>query len=590
MVTKQNGWEESYHTVLEALPAAVMAIRNDTFVFVNEHGARMFGFSNPRQMIGISTLEMIAPESRELVKHRIERLEKGKDNPLAELEIIRKDGTRITIEASSVALPIEGKITAAVIAQDVTELKMTSLKLRESEERFRAFMDHYPANIYIKNRKLEHVYGNKTVLGHMGRLMDTFVGTRSRDFFPADVAETKEELDRAVLDKGAVQVHEHCRVMENGSSRWFRDIKFPIRFENGDAELGGISVDITDIKASEAKLKAALDEISSLKDRLERENIYLREEIAAYSRHDEIVGESSEIKMVLDQAEKVAGQPTCVLILGETGTGKELLARAIHQMSPRHSRQMITVNCAALPSNLIESELFGREKGAFTGALTKQMGRFEAADGSSIFLDEIGDLSVGLQAKLLRVLQDGQFERLGSPETIHVDVRVLTATNHDLKALVQEGRFRKDLYYRLNVFPIEIPPLRDRREDIPLLVWAFVKEFEERMGKTIRRVPQKSMDLLKSYSWPGNVRELRNVIERAMILSTGPYLDIPAFETEVDAGVEDLSLEEVQRKHIVNVLQKTGWRIRGEQGAAALLEVKPTTLEARIKKLGIQRN
>jgi PAS domain S-box-containing protein len=493
-------------------------------------------------------------------------------------------------QAEEVLARVDAHITLNRLSRNLEEqIEKRTVELRESEERFRAFMDNSPFLAYIKNKSGKHVYVNKTLCDVFEITPDQFIGTATKDFFPEKVAKRIEGYDDEVRKKGITLEADDYSAEVKEQVRWWKEIKFPINFPSGEKMVGGVVFDITTRKRGELKLKKAYEEIKQLRDMLEQENISLREEIEVNYRHGEIVGESSAIKGVLHQAEKVSGQSTSVLILGETGTGKELVARAIHKMSPRHGRQMITVNCAALPSNLIESELFGREKGAFTGALTKQIGRFEAAHGSTIFLDEIGDLSVGLQAKLLRMLQDGQFERLGSPETVHVDVRVLAATNHDLKTLVQEGRFRKDLYYRLNVFPIEIPPLRERREDIPLLVWAFIKEFEESMGKSIRRVPQKSMDFLQNYSWPGNVRELRNVIERAMILSTDAYLDIPDTETEVETAAEDLILEDVQRKHIVNVLEKTGWRIRGKRGAATLLEIKPTTLEARIKKLRIER-
>ena len=258
-------------------------------------------------------------------------------------------------------------------------------------------------------------------------------------------------------------------------------------------------------------------------------------------------------------------------------------------MSSRKNRQMITVNCAALPSTLIESEMFGREKGAFTGALSRQIGRFELADGSTIFLDEIGDLPIELQAKLLRVLHEGEFERLGSTKTLSVDVRVIAATNHDLEQAVREGSFRKDLYYRLNVFPITIPPLRERKDDIPLLVWAFVKEFGKSMGKSIEQIPKKTIDMLQSYSWPGNGRELRNVIERAMILNSGQTFHIDRIRSEDLEAEQPVRLEEVERRHIVDMLERTGWRVSGKKGAAEILGLKPTTLEARMKKLGIER-
>ncbi len=258
-------------------------------------------------------------------------------------------------------------------------------------------------------------------------------------------------------------------------------------------------------------------------------------------------------------------------------------------MSPLKDRAMIKVNCAALPATLIESELFGREKGAFTGALSKQIGRFEAANGSTIFLDEIGDLPLELQAKLLRVLHEGQFERLGSIQTVSVDVRVIAATNHDLEQAISEGRFRQDLFYRLNVFPITIPPLRERKEDIPLLVWAFVKEIGEGMGRSIEKVSKKTMDMLQQYPWPGNVRELRNVIERAMILSTRSTLIIDRLESKDPTLTPNRTLEEIERNHIEDVLESVQWRVYGKNGAAKILGLKPSTLQHRMKKLGIEK-
>jgi transcriptional regulator with GAF, ATPase, and Fis domain len=293
----------------------------------------------------------------------------------------------------------------------------------------------------------------------------------------------------------------------------------------------------------------------------------------------------------LIQVEQVAATNSTVLILGETGTGKELLARAIHNASSQKTKIMVKVNCAALPSSLVEAELFGREKGAYTGALTRELGRFEIADGSTIFLDEIGELSLELQAKLLRVLQDGEFERLGSSKTRKVNVRVLAATNRDLARAVENKQFRADLFYRLNVFPITVPPLRDRAEDIPKLVWAFVQEFSASMGKIIESIPATTMDSLKEYSWPGNIRELRNIIERAMIISNGPKLEIkPWTATSPRIGGSSRRLADIEREHVQSVVEATGWRIRGAGGAAEILGLKPTTLEARMKKLGLQRS
>lgn len=342
-------------------------------------------------------------------------------------------------------------------------------------------------------------------------------------------------------------------------------------------------------KQSHEDLEKALEKIKELKDRLQAENTYLRQEIAIHFRYDDIIGESPAIRKVLSDAAQVAKTPASVLILGETGTGKGLLARVIHEMSPRKNKPMISLNCANLPATLVDAELFGREKGAYTGALTKQIGRFEAADGSTLFLDEVGDLHFELQAKLLRVLQDGRFERLGSTEGIRVDVRLIAATNMDLAEQLREGKFRRDLYYRLSVFPIIMPPLRERREDIPLLVWALVGELSRGMGKSINTISKKTMDLLQSYYWPGNIRELKNVLERAIILSTEPTLRVDRLEP-IDSGASlPLTLQEVQRTHIRQILEMTNWRVSGNMGAAEILGLKPTTLEARMKKLGIHR-
>ena len=325
----------------------------------------------------------------------------------------------------------------------------------------------------------------------------------------------------------------------------------------------------TERKRMEEELRDRLLEIEELRSRLEKENIYLREEVRLLVEHTEIVGQSLAMKRVLTQAEQVAGTDSTVLLLGETGTGKELLARAIHGLSLRKDRPLVTVNCASLPPTLIESELFGREKGAYTGALTKMIGRFEIADGSTLFLDEIGELPFDLQSKLLRVLEEGGFERLGSSKPLHVNVRIIAATNRDIAQEVKDGKFRQDLFYRLNVFPIVIPPLRDRPEDIPLLVRAMVKEFQKRMGKEIESIPKKTMRALQSYSWPGNVRELRNVIEHAMILSKGKTLDVHVPEqassgTDVAGSLEEAGTQAYRGRAGEDRVAhcRTGWRRR----------------------------
>ena len=344
-------------------------------------------------------------------------------------------------------------------------------------------------------------------------------------------------------------------------------------------------------KRSDLALQNAYAEVTQLKERLELDNQYLRQELATDAGDDGIVAQSAAMKAVLREVRRVAATDSTVLLSGETGTGKELLAEAVHQASKRKDRLLVRVNCAALPGPLIESELFGREKGAYTGALTRESGRFEVADGGTLFLDEVGELPLELQAKLLRVLENGTFERLGSSRTVKVNVRLVAASNRDLGQAVRENRFRQDLFFRLQVFPIQIPPLRDRREDIPPLVWAFIKEFGRQLGKVIENVPRQSMEALRNYSWPGNVRELRNVIERSMILTDGADTSCGAAGWRGGrARLEPaLTLEDVERRHILDVLGQTGWRISGGSGAARVLGVKPTTLEYRMKKLGIER-
>jgi len=330
-------------------------------------------------------------------------------------------------------------------------------------------------------------------------------------------------------------------------------------------------------------------EVNQLKEQLQAENVYLQEEIKLAHNFDNILSQSSAMQQVLHKVEQVAATDATVLILGETGTGKELLARAVHQLSPRKDRPLVKLNCAALSANLIESELFGHEKGAFTGAIARRSGRFELAHRGTIFLDEIADLPLDLQAKLLRVLQEGEFERLGDSRTIQIDVRVMAATNRDLKQAIDRGAFREDLYYRLNVFPLVLPPLRDRIEDIPMLVSHFVQKYSAKMGKRIEHIPKAVMETLQAYGWPGNVRELENIIERAVILTSSSKLELDesfvASLRESGAPSRGGTLQEAERQHIFQALQDTAWRIEGARGAAVRLGLNPSTLRSRIKKL-----
>lgn len=348
------------------------------------------------------------------------------------------------------------------------------------------------------------------------------------------------------------------------------------------------------VKANE-QLSREIAENKQLKDRFQAENIYLHKDIDREFNFGEIIGRSNALEQVFLKVEQVAPQDATVLLLGETGTGKGVVARAIHSRSSRKDRPIITVNCSALPANLIESELFGREKGAFTGSSERQIGRFELADNSTLFLDEIGEMPMELQAKLLRVIQDGEFERLGGPKTIKVDVRIIASTNRKLEEEIRKGRFREDLFYRLNVFPITIPPLRQRKEDVPLLVDFFVAKFNKKTGKKIETVSKDTLNVLQEYDWPGNVRELESIVERAVITSQGTGLRIldrfvNALKTGEQEAQDVKGLAELERDHILQVLEKTGWRIEGKKGAAAMLGLNPGTLRSRMKKDGIRRS
>jgi transcriptional regulator with GAF, ATPase, and Fis domain len=387
-------------------------------------------------------------------------------------------------------------------------------------------------------------------------------------------------------------------------TRWFAMQVDPMPRDHGGVVIS--HNDVTERRQAEEALRNALAEVQRLKERVEADNVYLREELSETHRYGEIVGESEGMKKVLRQVGQVAVTDMTVLVLGETGTGKELVARAIHAGSARRGRPLVKVNCSALPAELMESELFGHEKGAFTGAVSKRVGRFELADGGTIFLDEIGDLALGLQAKLLRVLQEGEFERLGSSKTVRVNVRVIAATNRDLSEAMRREAFRSDLYYRLAVYPIQIPALRERKGDIGMLAQAFLKESSRRLGRPFGALPRRVLESLQRYDWPGNVRELQNVIERATVTSAGSILELPEewraeghfFNQEpaqpavVDAPLSPagFTLEELERAHIVEVLNQTRWRIEGVKGAAVVLGLHPSTLRSRMSKLGISRS
>ncbi len=459
-----------------------------------------------------------------------------------------------------------------------TELKVL---LKESEQRYRDLFEEAPIAYVHEGLDSKFIKANRAALRILGVRPDEVLETYGKSLAPNTpdaqrrLTEAFDSIGRGTDTSGVVL---ELRRKDNGKPIWIQWWSNP---DVGGQFTRTMFIDITDkvlMEQEQAKLMA--------------QNQYLQEEIKLNYNFEEIISKSNNFQKVLQQIEQVASTDSTVLILGESGTGKELIARAVHNISNRSKRTLVKVNCATLPANLIESELFGHEKGAFTGAFDRKIGRFELADGGTIFLDEIGELPIELQSKLLRILQEGEFERLGNPKTMKVNVRVIAATNRNLEQAIEKKEFREDLYYRLNVFPIHCPPLRDRKEDIPLLVKHFCQKYEAKIGKKISNISSKVMDALTQYNWPGNIRELENIIERALILSRGNTLEygewVPS-EKKRDKKIIYTTLEDAERQHIIEALEKTGWKVSGEKGAAKILGLNATTLEAKMKKLGIKR-
>ena len=463
--------------------------------------------------------------------------------------------------------------------------------LRASEERFRNFANAAPVFMWVTDTNRGVTWLNRQWLEFIGsKLEDEVKDGWVKNVHPDDIEFVIHTFAIAFDARQPFNMDFRCR-RHDGVWRWL-SARGAANYDSSGVFGGyvGSCLDITEEREGKLQLENTLREVQRLRDQLQHENVYLRREVHERYGSGPIVGRSPAIRCVLDQVEQVAPTDSTALLVGETGTGKELFATQIHERSARRTRTMVRVNCAAIPATLIESELFGREKGAFTGALTRQIGRFELADHSTIFLDEIGDLPFEVQVKLLRVLEERQIERLGNPKSIHVDTRIIAATHRDLEQLIAEGKFRADLFYRLNVFPIQVPPLRQRSEDIPLLVSRFVEEFSKSFGKSIEVVSKEHMAALQRYSWPGNIRELRNVVERAVIAANGPRLtiELPTPFATISRRV-NVKLDELQKQHIRTVLESSGWRVRGPGGAADRLGLKPTTLESRMAKLGLRR-
>ena len=579
------------HDVLEhlisAIPDAVFSIKmpERTINWFND-SFNVLGYE-PEECVGQSVKKYYAnPEDYYTVGElQKDAIRKGDDIISNEVMALRKDGRVIPVEIKATFFKEKGKLSnITAMIRDITERKLVEDALRESEAKYRELIDNSMVGVFTTTLDGQFLFVNDA-------MAEMF------NFDNLELMITKGSLDRwvkleqrekmlALLEKHGSVTNFEAEAITNTD----RHINVLISVKQIGENIIGMLMDITKRKKAELELQESVAEIQSLKNQLENESLYLQEEIRLEHNFANIIGQSEALKYVLHRVEQVAPQDSTVLILGETGTGKELIARALHQLGSRHKRPLVKVNCAALPSELIESELFGREKGAYTGATTSQIGRFELAHGSTLFLDEIGELPLALQAKLLRVIESGEFERLGSASTIKSDARIIAATNRDLIEEVRNNRFREDLLYRLRIFPITIPPLRDRLDDIPLLVNSFAQFFARKMGKApTLEISKRSIQKLQNYSWPGNVRELRHIVEGAMITMQGNKLD---FDLPQDGGFETgnfQSLDELECQYILDVLQAKNWKISGKNSASFILGMHPNTLRSRMKKLGIQK-
>lgn len=525
-------------------------------------------------------LALVHPEDREFVERQMSATQRAFDFTK---RIVRPDGQIRSVRCVGIPCRDTTRQKSIGTGMDVTEQEQLIEALRKSEEELRQMLDFAPQLIAVYGPDRKRLYANRVALDYVGLSLDEWKGTEARGAFthPDDRQRELDYFARAHSNGSPGEVELRIRGGD-GNYRWFLARYNAVRDNNGQVLRWHVScTDIEDRKRSE--------------DRLQLENVALREEIDKASMFEEIVGTSSALQTVLSRISKVAPTDSTVLISGETGTGKELVARAIHRRSNRAARAFVCVNCAAIPRDLIASELFGHEKGAFTGAMQRRIGRFELAEGGTLFLDEVGELLPDTQVALLRVLQEREFERVGGGQSIRVDVRVVAATNRDLKAAVAKGSFREDLYYRLNVFPLQIPPLRARGADIPLLVEYFIDRYARKAGKNIRSVDQKTLQLLESYPWPGNIRELQNVIERSVIVCETETFTVDESwlsQRPLDAKPGDLSekVAATEREIIEEALRESQGRIFGPSGAAAKLGIARSTLESKIRALGIDKN
>jgi chemotaxis protein methyltransferase CheR len=596
--------EARFLSVVENAAETIVVTQDEAVKYCNPKISELTGYS-PEEMLSQGFDAFIHPGDLEMVMCEY-RAKLSGERPTSSYStrIMTKDGQEKHVFINSALVEWDGKPATLALLTDITEQELARMELKQSEERFRNLMEQSPLDIviltpegritevntaWIRNWNVQADEADKILTTYNMRTDNQF-----EDLGHAPLVEKAFAGESVVLPP--VHYIPSRAFDEMGledieaRSRWIQCHLYAIKEKNGTVEsVVNINMDITEQKQAEIQLRSAFEEIEKLKKHLEAESAYLQDEIKLEHNLENIIGQSEALKYVLNRVEQVAPMDSPVLIMGETGTGKELMARALHKLSPKGRRALVKVNCAALPGELIESELFGREKGAFTGATTTQVGRFELAKGSTLFLDEIGELPLELQAKLLRVLESGEFERLGSSRTLHSDARIIAATNRFLEEEVREGRFREDLWYRLKVFPITVPPLREHPEDIPLLVKWFVDQLARKMGKYSAEIPKRTMQMLQNYTWPGNVRELKHAVESALITAHGKKLNFELPQIADPALSDFKSFEEMERDYILQVLEAMNLKIGGENSAASTLGMHVNTLRGRMKKLVIKR-
>jgi PAS domain S-box-containing protein len=561
---------------------------DDEEIVWSDETYRIFEYDSTLKPTVDSVVQRVHPDDRGLAQQVIDRVSQIGTDFEHEYRLLLADGRVKHVQAIAHAVQsASGNREFIGAVTDITEHKTAEEKIRVQEAELRQVLDLTPQLVVVFGPRRERLYANRVSLDYLGVTLDEWRDTRpGAVVHPDDTERIQSQWDRAMSNGSAFEIEVRFH-KSDGSYRWFLARYNPVLDDKGQVVRWYVAcTDIEDRKRAE--------------ERLQQENAALREEIDETSMFEEIVGTSPALQTVLSSISKVAPTDSTVLITGETGTGKELVARAIHRRSGRSSRAFVSVNCAAIPRDLIASELFGHEKGAFTGATQRRLGRFELADGGTIFLDEVGELSPDTQVALLRVLQEREFERVGGRQPILVDVRVVAATNRDLKAAVTDGTFRQDLFYRLNVFPIEVPPLREREDDLLMLVEYFVQRYAKRAGKDIRSIDKKALALLQSYDWPGNIRELQNIIERSVILSSGGQFSVdeswlskeafpPASRIEASVQFESAVVPRSEREIIEAALAETRGRVSGISGAATKLGIPPSTLDHRIKALKIDK-